>query len=291
MRAGKHDEERKMNKLIAMAAILTLTLLATATLAQREPLQAHATKQPIKAQPNAYMQAEPYFSIATQGPGASGTNYTAICMGETFNVTVSVNNLDAGYQAVGFEFKLGYNNTMLSVVGFQEGPWLDPFGAPPSMGIAGYNYSGWNYPDNDQYYIQIGVAVAPNSTGQWNPPYPSGSGVLATITFTCTTRNTYPAADLTCPLTLFDTIFTNSSADLLPQDTPVSGVYVMKSAILGDVNGDGTVNILDAIQLSNAFLSTPSSSNWNPNADLNGDGVVNILDAIILSNQFGSTHP
>jgi outer membrane protein assembly factor BamB len=56
--------------------------------------------------------------------------------------------------------------------------------------------------------------------------------------------------------------------------------------IPGDVNGDGTVNILDAIQVSNSFLATPSSSNWNPNADINGDGVVNILDAIILSNHF-----
>lgn len=59
--------------------------------------------------------------------------------------------------------------------------------------------------------------------------------------------------------------------------------------IPGDVNGDGTVNILDAIAVSNAFLATPSSSNWNPNADINGDGVVNILDAIILSNNFLQT--
>jgi len=57
--------------------------------------------------------------------------------------------------------------------------------------------------------------------------------------------------------------------------------------IPGDLNGDGTVNILDAIQLSNAFLSTPGTPNWNSNADINGDGVVNILDAILLSNDFG----
>jgi hypothetical protein len=56
--------------------------------------------------------------------------------------------------------------------------------------------------------------------------------------------------------------------------------------IPGDVNGDGTVDILDAIIVSNAFLATPSSSNWNPNADINSDSVVNILDAIILSNNF-----
>ncbi|MGA3191922.1 MAG: dockerin type I domain-containing protein [Candidatus Bathyarchaeia archaeon] len=56
---------------------------------------------------------------------------------------------------------------------------------------------------------------------------------------------------------------------------------------VGDINGDGVVNILDAILLANAFLATPSSSNWNPKADLNGDGAVNILDAIILANNFG----
>jgi hypothetical protein len=60
-------------------------------------------------------------------------------------------------------------------------------------------------------------------------------------------------------------------------------VYV---GIPGDVNGDGTVNILDAIALGNAFLATPSSPNWNPNADINGDGIENVLDAIILGNHF-----
>jgi hypothetical protein len=55
----------------------------------------------------------------------------------------------------------------------------------------------------------------------------------------------------------------------------------------GDLNGDGVVNILDAILLANAVDSTPGSPNWNPLADLNGDGVVNILDAIIFGNNFG----
>jgi hypothetical protein len=65
----------------------------------------------------------------------------------------------------------------------------------------------------------------------------------------------------------------------------------MTIRILGDMNGDGTVNILDAIILGNAFLSTPGSSNWNPNADINGDGIVNILDAIILGNHFLQHYP
>jgi hypothetical protein len=65
----------------------------------------------------------------------------------------------------------------------------------------------------------------------------------------------------------------------------------VKVRIAGDINGDWSVNILDSIILSNAFLATPSSSNWNPNADINGDNVVNILDAIIQGNHFLEHYP
>jgi len=61
--------------------------------------------------------------------------------------------------------------------------------------------------------------------------------------------------------------------------------------IRGDINGDFTVNILDAIILGNSFLATPGTQSWNPNADLNGDGIVNILDAIILGNHFLQHYP
>jgi parallel beta-helix repeat protein len=73
-------------------------------------------------------------------------------------------------------------------------------------------------------------------------------------------------------------------------DNNMTGGSVLVT-IPGDINGDGTVNILDAITLSNAFLTTPNSSNWNPNADINDDNVVNILDAIILANHFLQHYP
>jgi PKD repeat protein len=66
-------------------------------------------------------------------------------------------------------------------------------------------------------------------------------------------------------------------------------VSVQQSTLIGDINGDGVVNILDAILMANAFNSKQGDSNWNPNADLNSDNVVNILDAIILANHFGQT--
>tara|TARA_Y100001970_G_scaffold274087_1_gene373281 strand:- start:598 stop:1413 length:816 start_codon:yes stop_codon:yes gene_type:complete len=51
-------------------------------------------------------------------------------------------------------------------------------------------------------------------------------------------------------------------------------------AILGDINGDGGLNILDIV----ALIGYVFNDNTNPNADLNGDGTVNIVDVVMLVN-------
>jgi hypothetical protein len=83
----------------------------------------------------------------------------------------------------------------------------------------------------------------------------------------------------------FLTAATNISYPDIHYPTFISdvGVWVV---IPGDVNGDGAVNILDAIAQSNSFLLSPGTPNWNPNADVNCDNVVNILDSIVLSNHW-----
>ena len=57
--------------------------------------------------------------------------------------------------------------------------------------------------------------------------------------------------------------------------------------LIGDINGDDEVNILDAILLAKAYPSAPGDPNWNPNADLNESGNVDVLDAILLAKHFG----
>ena len=52
-----------------------------------------------------------------------------------------------------------------------------------------------------------------------------------------------------------------------------------------DINGDGTVDVLDLIELLLAFGGT------DPAADTNNDGVVNVLDLIELLLAFGTTCP
>ena len=51
-------------------------------------------------------------------------------------------------------------------------------------------------------------------------------------------------------------------------------------AILGDMNSDGTLNILDIV----ALIGYVFNDNTNPDADLNGDGSVNIVDVVMLVN-------
>lgn len=83
----------------------------------------------------------------------------------------------------------------------------------------------------------------------------------------------------------------NSTADLVanePDITDNNRAYeqIVKVTIVGDINGDGIVDIYDAIKLSSAFTSVPNSPFWNGNADINSDNSVDIYDAILLSSNF-----
>jgi len=110
-------------------------------------------------------------------------------------------------------------------------------------------------------------------------------GENTTLTFTWDTTG-FPYGNYTI----------SAVADIVPGETQTgdntdTADEDIKVGIAGDVNGDGTVNILDAIKLAGAFGSRPGDSKWNPNADINGDGVVNILDAIKLAGNFGKSEP
>ena len=62
-----------------------------------------------------------------------------------------------------------------------------------------------------------------------------------------------------------------------------SSLYVRLS---GDVNGDGTIDIVDCVQASLAFGTTPNLPKWNMYADINQDQTVDIFDMIIIAIHF-----
>ena len=82
---------------------------------------------------------------------------------------------------------------------------------------------------------------------------------------------------------------TNAPLRTVTADIPGSGVYQLgepASAAPWDVNGDGTVNIVDLVTVASVFGQSVSAG--DP-ADTNGDGVVNIIDLVTVSTHFGET--
>ena len=96
------------------------------------------------------------------------------------------------------------------------------------------------------------------------------------------------------------TIFLVCMASVLPM---VLMAKPTKAAdpLLGDVDGNGVVDIHDLAEAAKAYGSygpdgpdhqvpgTPASSNWNPAADFDGNNIVDILDLLVIVKNFGAT--
>lgn len=77
-----------------------------------------------------------------------------------------------------------------------------------------------------------------------------------------------------------------AQADILPQETNTANNFFtdgsVKLKLVGDVNGDGKVDINDLIAWDAAYGSKAGDPNWNPQADINGDGIVDQLDGLLI---------
>jgi len=84
-----------------------------------------------------------------------------------------------------------------------------------------------------------------------------------------------------------------AEASVIPGETDTAdNIYIdgtVKVKLLGDVNGDGVVNVLDALLVRGAFGSKPGDPNWIPEADINRDGTVDLYDALVIRSRFGET--
>jgi hypothetical protein len=58
-------------------------------------------------------------------------------------------------------------------------------------------------------------------------------------------------------------------------------------AVIGDVNGDGKVDMVDLYLVSKSFGAFPGFPRWNPSADVNNDGRIDMLDMLIVASHFG----
>lgn len=62
--------------------------------------------------------------------------------------------------------------------------------------------------------------------------------------------------------------------------------WATPASCVGDVDGDGLVNVSDFCIFASAYNSHPGQRQWNPHCDLNSDGKVNATDFTILGSVY-----
>ena len=93
--------------------------------------------------------------------------------------------------------------------------------------------------------------------------------------------------------TVFGQVLAQSA---LAQDTDMTNNKMDSSTIdaagmVGDINVDGYVELMDFFLASQAFGATPGHPRWDVRCDLNSDGYVELMDFFLLSQHFGYVYP
>jgi peptide/nickel transport system substrate-binding protein len=83
----------------------------------------------------------------------------------------------------------------------------------------------------------------------------------------------------------------SNAVDNAPANNVQAAGTLVSKRLIGDVTGNGLVDIFDAIPISGVFGLTQYHPRYNPDADLNGDGRIDIFDAILLATNFNKHVP
>lgn len=65
----------------------------------------------------------------------------------------------------------------------------------------------------------------------------------------------------------------------------------MAARAVGDINGDGKVDMRDVSYVARRFRCLPSDPLWNPNADIDGDSRIDMKDISTVARHFGEHYP
>jgi len=146
-------------------------------------------------------------------------------LGQRFNASIVIKNLDSDWRLVGFNFKLNYDETMLLITNVYNGTFLETYAGAPNGGMF---YIG---PVNGPDYVIAGGMILPDEFGTYHAPFPSTppDGTLYIVEFEGILQGVYPTT-YSCALDLEDSWvdFGNYVGEMIPKDPSVDGTYLMK---------------------------------------------------------------
>lgn len=139
---------------------------------------------------------------------------------ETFNVNITLNNIEASQRVIGVQFWLHYNATLLDVLNVAEGPFLAQF---PNSPTSPYTFF---YSVIENQTIKVAILMLPNATSEGGEysVFPQGNGTLATVTFKGLYQGRYPEEN-NCSLALTDIELINDSLKEINTVPPINGFY------------------------------------------------------------------
>jgi hypothetical protein len=111
-------------------------------------------------------------------------SYTAYTLNEIFNISITINNLDAEWELIAIQFALYYNTTIFEFVHWQNGTFLNDF-VNNGESILYFHFGDFHGDPSLPYCynkILVGEVILPDGDGVYHEPFPSGSGVIGTIT-------------------------------------------------------------------------------------------------------------
>ncbi|MEM0006921.1 MAG: right-handed parallel beta-helix repeat-containing protein [Candidatus Bathyarchaeia archaeon] len=213
--------------------------------------------------------------------------FQAQMLNKEFNVNVTIDGLWEGWRVVIIQFRVCYNDTLLDVVDVAEGAFMKD----PRWNLYGTLFL--YYVERDPVYgpnIIVGIVLYPNQYGVWSK-FPSGDGVLATITFkTRYQERGLEKPPLTSDLRLEDVMLVDDDIIEVPVNRS-DGLFEMYPTHIGDVNYDGRVNAWDIGLVAKAFGASPGHMRWNREYDIDRNGKIDIKDIAIVCKGFGWKGP
>lgn len=189
---------------------------------------------------------------------------TTVGVNQNLPVNVSINT--GANQVIGADLDITFDKTKLQVVDIQAGSF---FTNPDVSG---------KIIDNNTGHAKLTVNTPPSTNAK------SGTGTIAVVTVRGaalgTTRLDFGTGNLIAALNM----------DGLTALKSVTGLGLTVSAgLLGDINVDGIVDIVDYTILFANFGKTVGGAGVDARADINNDTKINILDYTYVFENFGKT--